>query len=125
MIDVFSRFVLAWSLSNTMTAEWCTRLWLESTQKWGFPEIINTDQGSQYTSQSFTQTILEGGQNQLSMDVRGRATDNAFIERLWRTVKYEYIYLYTDDNALKLRSGLERCFAYYNTDRDHSSLERI
>lgn len=121
-IDVFSRFVLNWSLSNTMTAEWCREIYRQTIEKWGLPQIVNTDQGSQYTSEVFTSSVLENTGVQLSMDGRGRATDNAFIERLWRTVKYEYIYLHDFENGLALDRGLNAYFDYYNWARDHSSL---
>jgi putative transposase len=121
-IDVFSRFVLNWSLSNTMTAEWCTEVYEQTIEKWGPPQIVNTDQGSQYTSEIFSQTVLSNPSVQLSMDGRGRATDNAFIERLWRTVKYEYIYLHDFEDGSALYRGLHAFFDYYNWARDHSSL---
>jgi putative transposase len=121
-IDVFSRFVLNWSLSNTMTAEWCTEVYEQTIEKWGLPQIVNTDQGSQYTSEIFSQTVLSNPSVQLSMDGRGRATDNAFIERLWRTVKYEYIYLHDFEDGSALYRGLHAFFDYYNWARDHSSL---
>ena len=122
-IDVYSRFVLGWSLSNTMSAQWCADLYGELVQKWGAPQIVNTDQGSQYTSQVFITQVLANGQTQLSMDGKGRATDNAFIERLWRTVKYEYIYLHDFVDGRALERGLHGYFQYYNWARDHSSLE--
>ena len=121
-IDVFSRFVLNWSLSNTMTAEWCAEVYEQTSEKWGSPRIVNTDQGSQYTSAIFTGTVLNNSSVQLSMDGRGRATDNAFIERLWRTVKYEYIYLHDFSDGGALKRGLHAYFDYYNWARDHSSL---
>lgn len=121
-IDVFSRFVLSWSLSNTMTAEWCTQVYEQTIDRWGVPQIVNTDQGSQYTSDIFTQTVLSNSSVRLSMDGRGRATDNAFIERLWRTVKYEYIYLHDFADGRALNQGLLTFFDYYNWERDHSSL---
>lgn len=122
-IDVYSRYVLSWSLSNTMTAQWCAQLYEQTAQEYGFPEIVNTDQGGQYTSEIFTETVLKSKHTALSMDGKGRATDNAFIERLWRTVKYEYIYLHAFDNGLELNRGLQTYFDYYNWARDHSSLE--
>ena len=122
-IDVYSRFVLSWSLSNTMTAQWCADLYEQTTHKWGLPEIVNTDQGSQYTSEIFTAQVLAHPHTQLSMDGKGRATDNAFIERLWRTVKYEYIYLHDFENGLALDRGLNGYFEYYNWARDHSALD--
>jgi putative transposase len=121
-IDVYSRFVLNWSLSNTMTAEWCTEVYEQTIAKWGLPQIVNTDQGSQYTSEIFSQKVLSEPAVRLSMDGRGRATDNAFIERLWRTVKYEYIYLHDFEDGASLNRGLCTYFDYYNWDRDHSSL---
>ncbi|MEM6320036.1 MAG: IS3 family transposase [Bacteroidota bacterium] len=122
-IDVATRFVLAWSLSNTMSAKWCAELYEQAIACWGAPEIVNTDQGSQYTSEEFVTTVLKDEQTQLSMDGKGRATDNAFIERLWRTVKYEHIYLYDFADGNELRTSLENYFRYYNFERDHSSLD--
>ena len=100
----------------------CTEIYQQTSEKWGLPQIVNTDQGSQYTSEIFTETVLEKPSVQLSMDGRGRATDNAFIERLWRTVKYEYIYLHDFENGGALNRGLHAYFEYYNWARDHSSL---
>jgi len=122
-IDVATRFVLDWSLSNTMTAEWCVETFQRAIDNWGRPEIVNTDQGSQYTSELFTSSILQGNQTLLSMDGKGRATDNAFIERLWRTVKYEYIFLHDFADGLALHKGLIDFFYYYNYDREHSALQ--
>ena len=121
-IDVFSRFVLNYSLSNTMTAEWCAEVYAQTVDRWGLPQIVNTDQGSQYTSEVFTSAVLGQPSVQLSMDGRGRATDNAFIERLWRTVKYEYIYLHDFCDGAVLDRGLRTYFDYYNYERDHSAL---
>lgn len=122
-IDVYSRFVLNWSLSNTMTASWCAETYAETVDRWGHPEIVNTDQGAQYTAERFTEGVLSNAQTRLSMDGRGRATDNAFIERLWRTVKYEYIYLHDHVDGLALAKGLQTYFDFYNWARDHSALE--
>lgn len=121
-IDVYSRFVLNWSVSNTMTAQWCAQLYADTVRRWGPPDIVNTDQGAQYTAEVFTTSILEQGRTRLSMDGRGRATDNAFIERLWRTVKYEYIYLHDHEDGFALSRGLDAYFNYYNWARDHSAL---
>ncbi|MFT5884243.1 MAG: putative transposase, partial [Arcticibacterium sp.] len=101
----YSRKVLGWNLSNSMDAEWCQEVLKEAIQTYGLPEIINTDQGSQYTSEVFTSCVLENG-IKLSMDGKGRATDNAFIERLWRNVKYEEIYLNPPDDGLDLHLKL-------------------
>lgn len=122
-IDVATRFVLSWSLSNTMDSQWCTELYQQTIAHWGSPEIVNTDQGSQYTCESFTQAILANGKTKLSMDGKGRATDNAFIERLWRTVKYEHVYLHDYADGMALHNGLDAYFRYYNFERDHSALE--
>ncbi len=121
-IDVATRFVLDWSLSNTMTAQWCVEVFERTVERWGRPQIVNTDQGSQYTSDVFTSSVLKGNHTQLSMDGKGRATDNAFIERLWRTVKYEYVFLHDFEDGLALNKGLKNFFYYYNYDREHSAL---
>jgi len=122
VIDVHTRYVLNWALSNTMEAEWCQKLIEEAIEKHGAPEILNTDQGSQYTSDVFSKYVLSTGAK-LSMDGKGRATDNAFIERLWRTVKYENIYMneYRDGNDLYI--GLSQFFENYNNKRRHSAIE--
>lgn len=122
-IDVATRFVLSWSLSNTMTSNWCAELYQQTKLRWGNPQIVNTDQGSQYTSEEFTTAVLKDGKTRLSMDGKGRATDNAFIERLWRTVKYEFVYLHDFNDGMELRQGLDSYFRYYNFDRDHSALK--
>jgi putative transposase len=121
VIDLHTRFVLNWSVSNTMTADWCRQVVDEAIQQHGCPEIFNTDQGSQFTSETFTKLLLDK-EVRISMDSKGRAIDNIFIERLWRTVKYEYIYLHVADNGLKLYQGLSGYFEFYNNDRPHQSL---
>ncbi|MDW7693017.1 IS3 family transposase [Flammeovirgaceae bacterium SG7u.111] len=122
-IDVATRFVLDWSLSNTMTAGWCAEVFERACSSWGKPEIVNTDQGSQYTSDVFASAVLEVGKTKLSMDGKGRATDNAFIERLWRIVKYEYVFLHDFANGTQLAEGLKNYFYYYNHEREHPSIE--
>ena len=122
IIDIKSRYVLHWSLSNSMDAQWCAEVLEDTIAKHGQPEIINTDQGSQYTSEVFTNTVLSKG-IKLSMDGKGRATDNAFIERLWRSVKYEKVYLYPTTKPLELTSLLNAYFDYYNHERRHSSID--
>ena len=122
VIDLFSRFVLGWSLSNTMDAEWCAAMIEAAMERHGRPQILNTDQGAQYTSDVFTGFVLSQGVK-LSMDGVGRATDNAFIERLWRTVKYENIRFREYENGLALARGLGDFFEEYNTVRRHSSLD--
>ena len=121
IIDLHSRYVIHWSISNTMDAEWCAEVFTEAVEYYGAPEIINTDQGSQFTSEEFIGAVKQAGVK-LSMDGKGRATDNAFIERLWRTVKYEHIYLYAHDTVSNLYEGLQNYFEYYNTARRHSSI---
>ena len=124
VIDLHTRFVLNWSVSNTMSADWCRQVVDEAMQQHGCPEIFNTDQGSQFTSETFTNLLLYKGVR-ISMDGKGRAIDNIFIERLWRTVKYEHIYLHVADNGLKLYTGLSDYFEFYNNDRPHQSLSLI
>jgi putative transposase len=123
IIDVHTRYVLQWSVSNTMESEWVSECMQEAFDLHGRPEIVNTDQGCQYTSKVFTDTVLEGGDTKLSMDGKGRATDNAYIERLWRSVKYEKIYLNPPNDGLDLYHKLSDYFEYYNNERRHSSIE--
>jgi len=122
IIDIHSRFVVNWSISNSMTAEWCTEVLLEAIRIHGKPEIFNSDQGSQFTSLIFTKTLLDNGILP-SMDGRGRAIDNIFIERLWRTVKYENIYLKSYEDGVSLYNGLVEYFEFYNFERQHQSLK--
>ena len=122
IIDLHSRYVLSWDISNTMTAEWCTGVLQEALDKHGKPEIFNTDQGSQYTSLVHT-TLLINNDIKISMDGKGRAIDNIFIERLWRTVKYENVYLQAYDSTLGLYNGLKKYFNFYNNERFHQSLD--
>jgi putative transposase len=124
VIDVYSRCVLNWSISNSMDAKWVTEMMEETIRRYGEPEIINTDQGSQYTSDEFTRMVLHEGRNiKLSMDSKGRATDNAFIETLWKTIKYEKIYLNPPKDGIHLYQMVEEYFDYYNHKRRHSSLD--
>jgi putative transposase len=120
VIDWFSRFVLSWELSNTLEGSFCVAA-LEAALRRGKPEIFNTDQGSQFTADAFTGVLLKQG-IAISMDGRGRALDNAFIERLWWTVKYEDVYPRVYEDGPALYRGLERFFRYYNEERRHSSL---
>jgi len=107
VIDLYSRMILSWSVSNTMEAEWCKEVVAEAVSKYGKPMIFNTDQGSQFTSEVFTQYILDQG-IKLSMDGKGRATDNVFIERFWRSLKYEHIYLWPAKDAIELYRGIRK-----------------
>jgi len=122
IIDLHSRMILSWSLSNTMEAEWCRDVVEQAIENYGKPEIFNTDQGAQFTSEIFSQFILKQG-IKLSMDGKGRATDNAFIERFWRSLKYEHIYLRPRQNAIELYQGIHRYIKWYNEKRRHSSLD--
>ena len=121
IIDLHSRYVIAWSVSNSMDAEWCSEVLREAIIRHGRPEIFNTDQGSQFTSDAFT-GILKEHEIRISMDGKGRALDNIFVERLWRTVKYEHVYLNPALDGVELYHGLEEYFAFYNCSRHHQSL---
>jgi putative transposase len=121
VVDWASRYVIAWRLSNTLTADFCVEC-LEEALEYGKPEIFNTDQGSQFTSEEFTSVLLDR-EIQISMDGRGRALDNIFVERLWRTVKYEDVYLKGYQTIPEAQTGLREYFDYYNMQRRHSSLE--
>jgi putative transposase len=121
VIDLHTRFVVNWGLSNTMTAEWCKQVAEEAMENHGNPEIFNTDQGAQFTSEVFT-GLLKAREVQISMDGKGRAIDNIFIERLWRSVKYEHIYLHVAEDGVELYEGLEKYFSFYNHERSHQSL---
>lgn len=121
IIDWYSRKVLAWRLSNTMDAGFCVDCLEEAIKAYGTPEIFNSDQGSQFTSDVFTSVLIEHGVT-ISMDGRGRALDNIFVERLWRTVKYEEVYLKQHGSLQDLLMGLTRYFMFYNEERLHQSL---
>ena len=122
IIDLHSRYVVGWSLSNSMTAEWCAEVLDEAILKFGKPEIFNTDQGSQFTSEVFV-NVLKNNEIQISMDGKGRALDNIFIERLWKSVKYENIYLNVYETGIDLHKGLTSYFKFYNNERLHQSLD--
>lgn len=121
IIDWHSRYVLAWGISNTHDSEFCQELLTEAISRYGKPEIFNTDQGSEFTAAKFIK-ILQDNEIQISMDGKGRALDNIFIERLWRSVKYEYIYLSNPTTGRELYDGLEDYFNIYNRERLHQSL---
>lgn len=123
IIDLHTRFVVGWSVSNGMDAEWCKQTVEQAIAEYGKPEIINTNQGSQFTSTIFTDYILKEAKIRLSMDGKGRATDNAFIERLWRSVKYEKLYLQPPIDGHDLWEKIEDYIHYYNYERRHSSIE--
>jgi putative transposase len=121
VIDWFSRYVLAWHLSNTLDGAFCIDTLQQALQR-GQPAIFNTDQGTQFTATAFT-SVLEKAAIQISMDGKGRALDNIFIERLWRTVKYEDVYLKRYDSVPALFTGLAAYFTFYNHERPHQSLD--
>jgi putative transposase len=120
IIDWYSRYVLSWRISNTMDVDFCIEA-LEEALEQGTPEIFNTDQGSQFTSLSFTKILLDQ-KILISMDSKGRALDNIFVERLWRSVKYENLYLYDYQDGFQLHHGLKGYFSFYNHERIHQSL---
>jgi putative transposase len=120
IMDWFSRKVLAWRLSSTMDAEFCVTALEEAIARFGRPEIFNTDQGSQFTSLAFTNT-LKDADIRISMDGRGRWMDNVFIERLWRSLKYECVYLSAFETGSQARTGIARWVGYYNAERPHSA----
>ena len=120
IIDWFSRYVLAWQLSNTLDGRFCVET-LDRALHQAQPAVFNTDQGVQFTAQAFTQRLLTAD-IQISMDGRGRALDNIFVERLWRSVKYEHLYLHDYITVPQLEAGLTRYFAFYNHERLHQSL---
>ena len=122
VMDWYSRYVLSWELSNSLDSLFCVTA-LERALAHGTPEVFNTDQGSQFTSEAFTHVLLDK-QIAISMDGRGRALDNVFIERLWWTVKYEDIYPHVYADGRSLYDGLARFFAYYNNGRNHSMLDK-
>ena len=124
IMDWYSRKVLSFKLSNTLDADFCVAALKQALDQYGPPEIFNTDQGAQFTSKEFTDILKAAGVT-ISMDGRGRATDNIFIERLWWTVKYHYVYLHTFDSGSQLRSGLRHWFEFYNSQRSHQSLDDL
>ena len=119
IIDWYSRYVLSWRLSNTLDADFCVEA-LEEALKKGRPEIFNTDQGSQFTGEAFTGLLKQNG-IKISMDGKGSYNDNLFIERLWRTVKYEEVYLKAYQDGREARIGLSNYFRFYNTERPHQT----
>jgi putative transposase len=120
VIDWYSRYVITWRLSNTLDGAFCLEM-LEEALRCGCPEVFNTDQGVQFTAEAFTGRLLSAGVA-VSMDGRGRALDNVFVERLWRTVKYEDIYIRGYETVPELQRGLSRYFVFYNEQRLHQSL---
>jgi len=122
VMDWHSRKVLSWRLSNTLEAEFCVEAVDEAIRRYGTPEIFDTDQGAQFTSSAFT-GLLKSHDIAISMDGRRRVQDNIFIERLWWTLKYQYLYLRSFDNGTDLRTGLREWFVFYNQERSHQALD--
>lgn len=122
IMDWYSRSVLSWRLSNTMDVSFCTEALDEALEQYGAPEIFNSDQGAQYTSTAFI-SRLKANQISISMDGRGRAFDNIFIERLWRTVKYQNVYINGYETMQEAQDGLRAYFNRYNHERRHQSLD--
>jgi putative transposase len=124
VMDWHSRKVLSWRVSNTLDTEFCVEAVEEALSRYGAPDIFNTDQGAQFTSNDFTE-LLKSHNVQISMDGRGRVQDNIFIERLWWTLKYQYLYLWSFNNGTELRKGLDQWFEFYNTERFHQALDNL
>lgn len=124
VMDWHSRKVLAWRLSNTMTTDFCCEAVQEAFSRYGLPQIFNTDQGVQFTSEPFTALLKENG-IAISMDGKGCWRDNVFVERLWRSLKYEEVYLYAYASVSEARQGIARYFDFYNRTRPHASLDKL
>jgi putative transposase len=123
VIDWFSRKVLSWRVSNSLTADFCVEALEEAIVRYGTPEIFNTDQGSQFTAADFI-GVLKRHEIRISMDGRGAWRDNVFVERLWRSVKYEEVYLHAYDSVSTAKAGIARYLTFFNTRRPHTSLDR-
>lgn len=122
ILDLFSRKVLSWRLSNSMDPGFCVAALEEAIERYGEPAIFNTDQGSQFTSEAFI-GVLKRHSIEISMDGKGRALDNVYVERLWRTLKYEDIYLKSYETMSQMADGVDRYFLFYNSERFHQSLD--
>jgi putative transposase len=125
IMDIFSRYIVGWSLSNTMEAEWVVKTLKEAINKHGKPDIINSDQGSQFTSEEYVAFVKTLETVRISMDGKGRALDNVYIERFFRTIKYEKIYLEHPETGYELHQICSQFMNYYNEKRDHSSIGDI
>jgi len=124
VMDWYSRKALSWRISNTLDTDFCVSAVEEAISRFGAPEIFNTDQGTQFTSRAFT-GVLKSNNIGISMDGRGRVQDNIFIERLWWTLKYHYLYLWSFDDGTQLRLGLRQWFEFYNVERPHQALDNL
>jgi len=125
IIDVHSRYIVGWDISNTMEAEWVVACVKEAINRYGAPEIINSDQGSQFTSDEYIDYIKSLETVRISMDGKGRATDNAYIERFFRTIKHDKIYLHIPENGQKLFSLCSEFIIFYNMRRSHSQIGKV
>jgi putative transposase len=123
VMDWFARRILAWQLSNTLEASFCIDAVEEALAKYGSPQIFNTDQGSQFTSAEFTGLLTSNG-IEISMDGKGAWRDNVFVERFWRTIKYEEVYLHAYDSVAEARQSIGRYLAFYNARRPHTALDQ-
>jgi len=123
VIDWFSRKVLSWRLSNSLSADFCVEAVEEAIARYGAPEIFNTDQGSQFTGAQFV-GLLKAHNIRISMDGKGRWRDNVFVERLWKSIKYEEVYLHAYNTVSEAKAGISRYIQFFNTRRPHSSLDR-
>jgi putative transposase len=123
IMDWYSRKVLAWRVSNSMDADFCVDALEEAISRYGAPDIFNTDQGAQFTSEAFTDVLKSAG-IRISMDGKGRWVDNVFVERLWRSLKYEEVYLKAYETVAEARLGIGNYFQFYNCERRHQSLDR-
>jgi putative transposase len=121
IIDWYSRRVLTWRLSNTMDSTFCVEALHEALQRFPKPDIFNTDQGSQFTAAAFTSALRSAGVT-ISMDGKGRCIDNVFVERVWRSLKYEEVFLHAYDDLDEARAGIDRYFNFYNLERQHQAL---
>ena len=121
IIDLYSRKELAWRLSNTMDTSFCVEALEEAIERYGVPEIFNNDQGAQFTSEEFTSVLKHHGIT-ISMDSKGRWMDNVFVERLWRSLKYEEVYLKAYQNVAEAKAGIKQWFNLYNSERRHQAL---
>ena len=124
VMDWHSRKVLSWRVSNTLDTDFCVQPVEEAISRFGAPEIFNTDQGAQFSAAAFTD-LLKSHNVRISMDGRGRVQDNIFIERLWWTLKYQYLYLWFFGNGSELRQGLGQWFGFANTERSHQALDNL
>lgn len=122
IMDVYSRKIVGWGISNTMTADWCKQILEEAIERHGKPTIVNSDQGCQYTSALWTQ-YLEGQGIHVSMDGKGRALDNVWIERFWKSLKYDYVYLNPADDGFELYEGVQNHISYYHDKIHHTTRE--